>query len=130
MYTGKLSLLGTPQSLQDIQEEYRRTFTLISMKGTWAVVLCSLLLIAAEIQGQLTSGQGRCSCIDKGSDFVHRKDLRKIDVIPESSSCDHVEIIVTMKRSGEQRCLNPNSKWVQKLVTVLIKKRPSQSTNL
>ncbi|KAG6931987.1 chemokine (C-X-C motif) ligand 10 [Chelydra serpentina] len=100
------------------------------MKGTWAVVLCSVLLIAAEIQGQLAYGQGRCSCTGKGSDFIQRKALGKIEVIPKSSSCDHVEIIATMKPTGEQRCLNPNSKWVQKMMTALIKKRSSQSTHL
>ncbi|XP_039398183.1 C-X-C motif chemokine 10-like isoform X1 [Mauremys reevesii] len=100
------------------------------MKGSWAVVLCSLLLIAVEIQGHLTSGKGRCSCTGKGSDFIQRNTLGKIEVIPKSSSCDHVEIIATMKPSGEQRCLNPNSKWVQKMVTALIKKRSSQSTHL
>ncbi|XP_044874659.1 C-X-C motif chemokine 10-like [Mauremys mutica] len=100
------------------------------MKGSWAVVLCSLFLIAAEIQGQLAYGKGRCSCIDKGSNFIQRKALGKIEVIPKSSSCDHVEIIATVKPTGEQRCLNPNSKWVQKLVTALIKKRSSQSTHL
>ncbi|XP_030419883.1 C-X-C motif chemokine 10-like isoform X2 [Gopherus evgoodei] len=99
------------------------------MKGTWAVVLCSLLLIAAEIQGQLTSGKGRCSCIDKGSDFIQQKALGKIEVIPKSSSCDHVEIIATLKPTGEQKCLNPNSKWVRKMVTALVKKRSSQSTH-
>ncbi|XP_039398184.1 C-X-C motif chemokine 10-like isoform X2 [Mauremys reevesii] len=100
------------------------------MKGSWAVVLCSLFLIAVEIQGQLAYGKGRCSCIDKGSNFIQRKALGKIEVIPKSSSCDHVEIIATVKPTGEQRCLNPNSKWVQKLVTALIKKRSSQSTHL
>ncbi|XP_032623981.1 C-X-C motif chemokine 10-like [Chelonoidis abingdonii] len=99
------------------------------MKGTWAVVLCSLLLIAAEIQGQLTYGKGRCICTGKGSDFIQRKALGKIEVIPKSSSCDHVEIIATMKPTGEQRCLNSNSKWVQKMVTALIRKRSSQSTH-
>ncbi|XP_006133946.1 C-X-C motif chemokine 10 [Pelodiscus sinensis] len=100
------------------------------MKGAWAVVLCSVLLIAAETQGQLSPGKGRCSCIDKGSDFILRKALGKIEVIPKSSSCDHVEIIATLKPSGEQRCLNPNSKWVQKLMTALIKRRSSQNTHL
>uniref|UniRef100_A0A8C0GW37 Chemokine interleukin-8-like domain-containing protein n=1 Tax=Chelonoidis abingdonii TaxID=106734 RepID=A0A8C0GW37_CHEAB len=79
------------------------------MKGTWAVVLCSLFLIAAEIQGKRQQ--------------YHKRSLGKIEVIPKSSSCDHVEIIATMKPTGEQRCLNPNSKWVQKMVTALIKKR-------
>ncbi|XP_042712275.1 C-X-C motif chemokine 10-like isoform X2 [Chrysemys picta bellii] len=92
------------------------------MKGTWAVVLCSLLLIAAEIQGQLNSGQRRCSCTEKGSNSIQQKALKKIEVFPKSSSCDHVEIIATMKVTGEQRCLNPNSKWVQKMMTTLIKK--------
>uniref|UniRef100_A0A8C3PA95 Chemokine interleukin-8-like domain-containing protein n=1 Tax=Chrysemys picta bellii TaxID=8478 RepID=A0A8C3PA95_CHRPI len=99
------------------------------MKGTWAVVLCSLLLIAAEIQGQLNSGQRRCSCTEKGSNSIQQKALKKIEVFPKSSSCDHVEIIATMKVTGEQRCLNPNSKWVQKMMTTLIKKRSSQSTH-
>uniref|UniRef100_A0A452IGK0 C-X-C motif chemokine n=1 Tax=Gopherus agassizii TaxID=38772 RepID=A0A452IGK0_9SAUR len=66
---------------------------------------------------------GRCSCIDKGSDFIQQKALGKIEVIPKSSSCDHVEIIATLKPTGEQKCLNPNSKWVRKMVTTLIKKR-------
>ncbi|CAM4545176.1 unnamed protein product, partial [Lepidochelys olivacea] len=99
------------------------------MKGTWAVVLCSVLLLAAEIQGQLAYGHGRCSCTEKGSDFVQQKALGKIEVIPKSSSCDHIEIIATMKPTGEQRCLNPNSKWVQKMITTLIKKMSSQSTH-
>ncbi|XP_034626543.1 C-X-C motif chemokine 10-like [Trachemys scripta elegans] len=99
------------------------------MKGTWAVVFCSLLLIAAEIQGQPTNGKGRCSCVDKGSDLVQPKALGKIEVIPKSSSCDHVEIIATMKATGVQRCLNPNSKRVQKMMTTLINKRSSQSTH-
>ncbi|XP_067413479.1 C-X-C motif chemokine 10-like [Emydura macquarii macquarii] len=97
------------------------------MKRTWAVVLCSALLIAAEIQGQLTYGKGRCSCIEKGSDFIQRKSLEKIEVIPKSSSCEHVEIIATLKPSGEQRCLNPKSKWVQKMMTTLIKRRSSRN---
>ncbi|CAM4558051.1 C-X-C motif chemokine 10 [Caretta caretta] len=99
------------------------------MKGTWAVVLCSVLLLAAEIQGQLTYGHGHCTCKEKGSDFIQRKALGKIEVIPKSSSCDHVEIIATMKPTGEQRCLNPNSKWVQKIITTLTKKKSSQSTH-
>uniref|UniRef100_A0A8C4VT32 Chemokine interleukin-8-like domain-containing protein n=1 Tax=Gopherus evgoodei TaxID=1825980 RepID=A0A8C4VT32_9SAUR len=49
--------------------------------------------------------------------------LGKMEVIPKSSSCDHVEIIATLKPTGEQRCLNPNSKWVRKMVTALVKKR-------
>ncbi|XP_074848135.1 C-X-C motif chemokine 11-6-like [Carettochelys insculpta] len=100
------------------------------MKGTWAVVLSSLLLLAAETKGQLTSRQGRCSCLDKGSDFVQRKALGKIEVIPKSSFCDHMEIIVTLKPTGGQKCLNPNSKWVQKMLTNLIKKRSLQNTHL
>ncbi|XP_037752638.1 C-X-C motif chemokine 10 [Chelonia mydas] len=99
------------------------------MKGTWAVVLCSVLLLAAEIQGKLTYGHGRCSCTEKGSDFVHRKALGKIEVFPKSYSCDHVEIIATMKPTGEKRCLNPNSRWVQRMMTMLIRKRSSPSTH-
>uniref|UniRef100_A0A8C4VUQ8 Chemokine interleukin-8-like domain-containing protein n=1 Tax=Gopherus evgoodei TaxID=1825980 RepID=A0A8C4VUQ8_9SAUR len=80
---------------------------------------------ALRMKWSLTYGKGRCSCIDKGSDFIQQKQkaLGKIEVIPKSSSCDHVEIIATLKPTGEQKCLNPNSKWVRKMVTALVKKR-------
>uniref|UniRef100_A0A8C8RQI1 C-X-C motif chemokine ligand 10 n=1 Tax=Pelusios castaneus TaxID=367368 RepID=A0A8C8RQI1_9SAUR len=98
------------------------------MKGTWAFFLCSVLLVAAEIQAQLTDGKGRCSCIGKGSDVIQQKHFGKIEVIPKSSSCEYVEIIATLKLTGEQICLNPDSKWVQKMMRAIIKKRSSRST--
>ncbi|KYO25907.1 C-X-C motif chemokine 10 isoform X1 [Alligator mississippiensis] len=86
------------------------------MDKTFALVLCSVLLLTAEIQG-------RCLCTTKGSDFVHPKSLQKLDMYPKSPSCEYIEIIATLKGSGQQKCLNPDSKLVKKMVQNLIKKR-------
>ncbi|MBN3281069.1 CXL10 protein, partial [Polyodon spathula] len=64
-------------------------------------------------------GKGRCICLKNGDDFVRGRNIVKLEVIPKSPMCDRLEIIVTMKGTAEQRCLNPQSKFVQNLVSTL-----------
>ncbi|XP_019389802.1 PREDICTED: C-X-C motif chemokine 10-like [Crocodylus porosus] len=100
------------------------------MDRTVAVVLCSVLLLVAEIQGAPNAGRGRCLCTAKGSDFLPAKSLAKLEVFPKSSSCERLEIIATLKDSKQQRCLNPDSKWVQKTVKNLIKNKSKRGSAL
>uniref|UniRef100_A0A8D0L596 Chemokine interleukin-8-like domain-containing protein n=1 Tax=Sphenodon punctatus TaxID=8508 RepID=A0A8D0L596_SPHPU len=99
------------------------------MNQTFAALLCALLLIVTGIQGALTHRRGRCICPGQGSDFVQPQSLEKMEVFPKSSSCDRVEIIATLKSTGEQRCLNPNSPRVKKMLTRIMKKRSAKSTS-
>ncbi|XP_030048363.1 C-X-C motif chemokine 10 [Microcaecilia unicolor] len=86
-------------------------------------LLCLLLLITAGIEGLSIGGKGRCLCIRNGSNFVKQKSIAKIELLPKSSSCEHTEIIITMKQSGKKRCLNPYSKMGKKILARSMKKR-------
>ncbi|XP_030048362.1 C-X-C motif chemokine 11-1 [Microcaecilia unicolor] len=86
------------------------------------VPLCLLLLFTIEIQGSPVAGRGRCLCKETGSNFVRRIYIEKLEVYPQSASCEHREVIVTIKQSGEKRCLNPNSEWVRRILTSFTKK--------
>ncbi|XP_066488368.1 C-X-C motif chemokine 10-like [Tiliqua scincoides] len=85
------------------------------MNRNFAIFLCMAVLLQG-IQGIVTFGRERCKCLSKGSDFVPYKKLEKLEMHPRSSDCDHVEIIATLKPSGEQLCLNPASKNVQQML--------------
>ncbi|KAM5142309.1 C-X-C motif chemokine 11-1-like isoform 2-T2 [Mantella aurantiaca] len=49
----------------------------------------------------------RCQCITT-QNFMAPKQFQKIEVIPQSSSCDQLEIIVTVH--SVRKCLDPNAK--------------------
>ncbi|XP_006003779.1 C-X-C motif chemokine 10 [Latimeria chalumnae] len=92
------------------------------MKTATAGVILTLLLSAALTQGALIFGKGRCLCKEKGSNFIQPKLIQKLEVIPVSSYCDRIEIIVTLKTTGQRWCLNPESNRVQKLISTITKK--------
>ncbi|XP_029454387.1 C-X-C motif chemokine 10-like [Rhinatrema bivittatum] len=92
-----------------------------------ALLLCSLLLIAAGIQGLSIGGKRRCLCPGKGSNSVKPQSIQKIEVFPKSSSCEHVEVIITLKKSGKKRCLDPNAIRIQKMIAGALKQRLSKS---
>ncbi|XP_015282603.1 PREDICTED: C-X-C motif chemokine 10-like [Gekko japonicus] len=95
------------------------------MNQVFAVFLCAAVLLVTGIQGIPTSGKGRCICPSMGSNFVPRKPLGKVEVYAANASCDRVEIIVTLKTTGEQQCLNPDSKAVQAMLARIAQNRAS-----
>ncbi|XP_041128824.1 C-X-C motif chemokine 10-like [Polyodon spathula] len=88
------------------------------MNSTATLFFISFVLCAA-VEGTSLYGKGRCICLKNGDDFVRGRNIVKLEVIPKSPMCDRLEIIVTMKGTAEQRCLNPQSKFVQNLVSTL-----------
>ncbi|XP_036619475.1 C-X-C motif chemokine 10-like [Trichosurus vulpecula] len=94
-----------------------------------ALLLCWLLVILPRVQGSPLSRNVRCRCIKYHGTIPNVKSLQKLEVIPESSSCPHTEIIATMKKGQEQRCLNPNSKQIQDLLKLINKKRSKETSN-
>ncbi|XP_078532520.1 C-X-C motif chemokine 10-like [Lissotriton helveticus] len=94
------------------------------MKG--ALVLCAVLLLAAETEGLSIGGRGRCLCPGIGADSLDPKLVSKIEVFPKSAVCDQNEVIATMKAFGEKRCLNSESKKVKRMLNNLMKKRSSR----
>ncbi|XP_043915639.1 C-X-C motif chemokine 11-1-like [Protopterus annectens] len=93
------------------------------MTRTTTAVFLALVFAAGIVQGLLTEMTGRCLCKQSGLSFVQRKLIEKMEVYPISQSCDHIEVIVTMKNSGKKICLNHQSKWVQKIINAIDKQR-------
>ncbi|XP_069482395.1 C-X-C motif chemokine 10-like [Ambystoma mexicanum] len=91
------------------------------------VLLCAALLGAAVVRGLTTKGGGRCLCPGPGSNSVARKLVKTIDSYPKSPGCDKVEVIATMKKTGELRCLNWSSKKVQELMRMLVKEKKKRA---
>ncbi|XP_053109003.1 C-X-C motif chemokine 10-like [Hemicordylus capensis] len=97
------------------------------MSRTFAVFLCLAILLGTGIQGVVISGKGRCKCLSQGSSFVPINLLKKVEMHPVTSSCDHVEIIATLKPSGEEQCLNPGSKMVRQILKMIQTKGSKRS---
>ncbi|XP_064796830.1 uncharacterized protein LOC135516434 isoform X2 [Oncorhynchus masou masou] len=60
----------------------------------------------------------RCMCIEKEARRIGRL-ISKIQLNPPSSSCNVVEIIATLKMSGQEVCLDVTSHWVRKILEKL-----------
>ncbi|XP_063050613.1 C-X-C motif chemokine 11-6-like [Engraulis encrasicolus] len=90
------------------------------MKSAAALIALLVVLLVGDAIGQRGS-RGRCKCQDEGVQFIRPKLIESLEVIPSSSSCDKVEIIVTMK-NGNKKCLNPESPFAQNYIKSIEKR--------
>ncbi|XP_062874030.1 C-X-C motif chemokine 11-6-like [Trichomycterus rosablanca] len=91
--------------------------------AAFAVVMCVLIV---HVQGQARTSTQRCLCQGSGLNHIRLQNVDKIEVYPASASCKKVEIIVTLKNSTGQKCLNPETKMAQNLIKRSIEKRSAQ----
>ncbi|XP_056659270.1 C-X-C motif chemokine 10-like [Monodelphis domestica] len=107
---------------------------LITMKQSTILrtifLLCWILIILPRVQGSPLLRNIRCRCIKSYDAVPNVKVLQKLEVIPQSSSCSHTEIIATIKRTQEQRCLNPDSKQIQNLIKLINNKRSTETSKI
>ncbi|XP_063050612.1 C-X-C motif chemokine 11-6-like [Engraulis encrasicolus] len=92
------------------------------MKAAAALIALLVVLLVGDAIGQGIS-RGRCKCQDGGVKLIRPKLIESLEVIPSSSSCDKVEIIVTLKNGDGKKCLNPESPFAQNYIKRSIKKR-------
>ncbi|XP_057585143.1 C-X-C motif chemokine 10 [Hippopotamus amphibius kiboko] len=97
------------------------------MNQSAVLIFCLILLTLSGTQGIPLSRTTRCACIKISDRPVNPKSLEKLEVIPASQSCPRVEIIATMKKNGEKRCLNPESKTIKNLLKAINKERSKRS---
>ncbi|KAI4871444.1 hypothetical protein NFI96_013072, partial [Prochilodus magdalenae] len=64
----------------------------------------------------------RCLCQGPGLNMVRPQRVEKIEVYPAGPSCENVEIVVTLKNGGGQKCLNPDSSFAQNYIKRAIEK--------
>ncbi|MEE6460408.1 hypothetical protein FKM82_000957 [Ascaphus truei] len=86
------------------------------------VIFCSLLLLHACVQGMSIFGRGRCRCRGVTDKFDLRS-FATFEVFKPTTYCDKFEILVTLKKSRKEICLNPDSKSVRRILTEMRKKR-------
>ncbi|XP_047434691.1 permeability factor 2-like [Mugil cephalus] len=60
-----------------------------------------------------------CRCIMTESKPIGRH-IAKVEMIPASSHCDETEIIATLKKTGEEVCLDPNAPWVKRVIEKIL----------
>ncbi|XP_052054155.1 C-X-C motif chemokine 10 [Apodemus sylvaticus] len=96
------------------------------MKPTTAVIFCLMLLSLSGTQGIPLARTVRCTCITIDDRSVKPRALEKLEIIPASLSCPHVEIIATMKKTDEKRCLNPESEAIKNLLKKAVSQKRSK----
>ncbi|XP_021017423.1 C-X-C motif chemokine 10 [Mus caroli] len=97
------------------------------MNPSAAVIFCLILLGLSGTQGIPLARTVRCNCIDVDDRPVRMRAIGKLEIIPASQSCPRVEIIATMKKNDEQRCLNPESKTIKNLMKAFSQKRSKRA---
>ncbi|XP_043376226.1 alveolar macrophage chemotactic factor-like [Dermochelys coriacea] len=86
-------------------------------------LIVALAVVALTSSHELTMNGGRCLCLRTTDKMVFRPNqLKTIEILPQSASCENVEIIVNLK-SGRQICLDPNANQIKNIFQQLIKKK-------
>ncbi|XP_045853208.1 C-X-C motif chemokine 10 [Meles meles] len=97
------------------------------MNQSAVLIFCLIFLTLNGTQGIPLSRTTRCTCISISDGSINPRSLEKLEVIPASQSCPRVEIIATLKKNGEKRCLNPASKKIKILLKAISKERSKTS---
>ncbi|XP_064164666.1 C-X-C motif chemokine 11-6-like [Anguilla rostrata] len=84
------------------------------MRSAAFILLACLLFV--DVKGMSQSPKGRCYCMDAGVKFILPRLIEKIEVYYPSSSCENMELVATLKGSGEQKCLNPKSQFARNFI--------------
>ncbi|KAG7270441.1 hypothetical protein CRUP_022385 [Coryphaenoides rupestris] len=64
----------------------------------------------------------RCRCIQMESRPIGRH-IEKVEIIPANSHCEDSEIIATLKRTGQEICLDPEATWVKRVIERMMSSR-------
>ncbi|XP_005942660.1 permeability factor 2 isoform X2 [Haplochromis burtoni] len=84
-----------------------------------SIVMLLTLLATCEGMGV----ELHCRCIQTESKPIGRH-IEKVELILPNSHCEETEIIATLKRTGEEVCLNPEAPWVKKVINKIMSSRP------
>ncbi|XP_005942659.1 permeability factor 2 isoform X1 [Haplochromis burtoni] len=80
-----------------------------------SIVMLLTLLATCEGMGV----ELHCRCIQTESKPIGRH-IEKVELILPNSHCEETEIIATLKRTGEEVCLNPEAPWVKKVINKIM----------
>nr|XP_046269109.1 interleukin-8 [Scatophagus argus] len=86
------------------------------------VVLLAFLAISEGMSLRSLGVEAHCRCIKTESKPIGRH-IGKVELIPPSSHCEETEIIATLKKTGEEVCLDPEAPWVKKVIQKIMSTR-------
>ncbi|CAL8350772.1 unnamed protein product [Boreogadus saida] len=86
------------------------------------LVLLVLLTITEGISLRGLGMELRCRCIQTESRRIGRH-IGKVEIIPANSHCEETEIIATLKRTGQEVCLDAEAPWVKKVIARMMSSR-------
>ncbi|XP_036919322.1 interleukin-8 [Sturnira hondurensis] len=89
-----------------------------------AVFLLSAALCEAVVLSRIST-ELRCQCVKTHSTSFSPKYIKELRVIDSGPHCPNSEIIVKILK-GDEVCLDPKEKWVQKIVQVFLKRAEKQ----
>ncbi|KAJ8339235.1 hypothetical protein SKAU_G00360210 [Synaphobranchus kaupii] len=94
-----------------------------------AFILVACLLFV-HVKGMSLTPKGRCYCMDAGVNFIKPKLIQKVEVYQPSLSCQKMELVITLKNSGEQKCVNPESRFAKNFIKNAQRKKRSADGSL
>ncbi|XP_029363644.1 growth-regulated alpha protein [Echeneis naucrates] len=97
------------------------------MNSSRAMVIAVLVLLAhLEVsEGMSLRSLGvelHCRCIQTESKPIGRH-IERVELIPPNSHCEETEIIATLKKTGQEVCLNPDASWVKRVIQKILSSR-------
>nr|ADK35757.1 interleukin-8 [Oplegnathus fasciatus]AHC69385.1 interleukin-8 [Oplegnathus fasciatus] len=86
------------------------------------VVLLAFLAISEGMSLRSLGMEMHCRCIQTESKPIGRH-IGKVELIPANSHCEETEIIATLKKTGQEVCLDPEAPWVKKVIKAIMNNR-------
>ncbi|XP_029909914.1 interleukin-8 [Myripristis murdjan] len=86
------------------------------------LVLLTYLAITEGVSLRSLGVELHCRCIQTESRPIGRH-IEKVELIPANSHCEETEIIATLKRTGQEVCLDPEAPWVKKVIERIMSNR-------
>ncbi|RVE76387.1 hypothetical protein OJAV_G00007380 [Oryzias javanicus] len=96
------------------------------MLSNKVIVLCAVFLgfiaISEAMSLRSLGVELHCRCILTESKPIGRH-IQKLDIIAPNSHCEDTEIIATLKKTGQEVCLDPEAPWVKKVIQKILSRR-------
>ncbi|XP_060921540.1 interleukin-8-like [Labrus mixtus] len=89
---------------------------------TSIVVLLALLTVSEGMSLRSLGMELHCRCIQTESKPIGRH-IEKVELIPANSHCEETEIIATLKKTGQEVCLDPEAVWVKRVINRIMSSR-------
>ncbi|XP_063281388.1 C-X-C motif chemokine 10-like [Pelobates fuscus] len=87
------------------------------MESKRLITICVLLVSASLIEGMAAPHRGRRCLCSQSTTNINIKAVSKMEIFPVSSTCEKIEVVVTMKRSKKTKCISPNIKLVNEVIS-------------